>query len=164
MKKSTSCVTALAHLLLSTALFFYGGCTTTMSDSNFLRRFSLQATAARVVWPAIYWPPSGGGDFDVAGSFSGPGHIKPSVHLSTSVTCLIQEKDHQRFDEDGFLKAILAELEKEITTSGAVIDQKDIPGLQLNYSDPKLTGELKLSGTRQGGRYKLTAIIDEKAK
>ena len=149
-------------IILMTAVLI-GGCASFMhfSSSSFLSNFSLERLV-RQNRSASGMICAQGGMGGMGGGTGSVGHTQSSINKTLSFACQITGGS---FDEAAFVNSLKADVELELTRSGATIVNRGTrhPGeFHFEYSERQILGGISIEGKKSGADfYSLTAKLDE---
>lgn len=137
-------------------------------QSSFSSRFSLEELVKRNQPNSGLNCSTGGGGGSGSGIGTGAGGIggtQSTFHKGESFSCQIS--DAAQFDEAGFLQALKATVEKDLTANDAKItssNNTDATRFSVDYVMGSTSGRLEISGTRvPGGYYSFNSTLNEKS-
>lgn len=129
-----------------------------LSCTSFLANFSLEDLVKKNRTPSGQLC-AGGGMGGIGGGGGGGGgfwHGRSSCNKSSSFTCQIKSVGDNRFDEAAFVASLKADVEKEVSASGAkVIDQGSSgpAGFYFEYVEKDIRGRVELSGMKNDASF-----------
>jgi hypothetical protein len=128
-----------------------------LSCTSFLANFSLEDLVKKNRSPSGQLCAGGGmGGIGLGGGGGGFWHRRSSCNKSSSFTCQIKPAGDNRFDEAAFLASLRADVENEISASGAkVIDQGSSGPAEFHfeYAEHDIRGRVEISGMKNGASF-----------
>jgi hypothetical protein len=156
MKRSVVFITLVAVLLISGCAAFMN-----LSSSSFLTNVSLERLV-RQNRSASGMICAQGGMGGMAGGSGGVGYTQSSINKFFSFACQITDRS---FDEADFVNSLKADVEHEITRSGATIMDRGTrhpAEFHFEYSEGRILGRISIEGKKSGADYySLTARLNE---
>jgi hypothetical protein len=159
MKRSVVLIALVAVLLIS-------GCSAFMnlSASSFLSNFSLERLVKQNR-SASGMICAQGGMGGIGGGTGSVSHTQSSINKIFSFACQITDRS---FDEATFVNSLKADVEHEITRSGATIVDRGTrhpAEFHFEYSERQILGQISIEGKKSGANYySLTAKVNETQK
>ena len=133
-----------------------------LSSSSFSSNFSLEELVKKNQSPSGIICAKGGLGGGGGRVFS-VGRKQSSSNMSSSFSCQISAA----FDEAAFIASLKADVEEEITGSGAKIMNQgsaDPAGFYFEYGEGDMHGRISIKGKRGPNYYSLEASLDEKSE
>jgi hypothetical protein len=132
-----------------------------LSSSSFLSNFSLERLV-RQNRSTSGMLCAQGGLGGIGGGSGSVGHTQSSINKIFSFACQITGGS---FDETAFVSSLKADVEQEITRSGATIVDRGTTHqaeFHFEYSEREILGRISIEGKKSGpDYYSLTAKLDE---
>ena len=132
-----------------------------LSSSSFLSNFSLERLVKQNRSTSGMICAQGGMGGMGAGT-GGVGHTQSSINKFFSFACQITDRS---FDEAAFVNSLKADVEHEITRSGATIVDRGTrhpAEFHFEYSERQILGHISIEGKKNGADYySLTAKLNE---